>query len=73
MRAYSMGEVSAQLVELEASMAEDFSKRFFGRMAPVLPAPEVINFEEKWRAIHIEVGPITKGGGLDSDVVTRQI
>jgi len=73
MRAYSMGETCAQLVELEAEMTESFAKRFFGRMAPVLPTAEMIAFEDKWRAVHIEKGPVTKGSAVYSSVISRQI
>ena len=73
MRAYSMGEVGAGLIELEAEMTDSFRERFFGRKAPVLPSREIIDFENKWREVHIEKGPITKGSAVDSATVSRQI
>lgn len=73
MRAYAMGEVDAKLIELEAEMSQGYADRFFGRKAPMLPDKKMLDFEDKWRKIHIEEGPITKGSNVDSDTVTRQI
>ena len=73
MRAYAMGEADAKLIELEAEMTNSFRDRFFGRKVPVLPSAEIIDFENKWREIHIEKGPTTKGSAVDSANITRQI
>ena len=73
MRAYAMGEAGAGLIEAEAEMTNDFRDRFFGRKAPILPGEKIIAFEEKWRKIHIEKGPVTKGSDVDSVKITRQI
>ena len=73
MRAYSMGEVSKEIVELQAEQTESFVLRFLGRKAPILPNEAMLKFEEKWRKTHIEVGPLTKGSAVDAPPVTRQI
>ena len=73
MRAYAMGAAPAQLIELTARMNADFSARFFGRKAALAPSAEMLAFEEKWRRIHVEEGPITKGSAIDSAKVTRQL
>ena len=73
MRAYAIGEADARLVELEAEMTNNFADRFFGKKPPVLPDAKILEFENKWREIHIERGPITKGSAIDSDTVSRQI
>ena len=72
MRAYAMGEAPAALVTMQAALAEDFRDRFFGRLAPVLPTKDMLAFEDKWRARHLE-GPDTKGSSLFTGVITRQI
>ena len=66
MRAYSMGEASKELVELQAKLSEDFTLRFFGRKEPKLPTAEMIDFEKKWRAVHAN-GPATKGSIVFKD------
>ncbi len=73
MRQYAMNEAPAALIELCGKQAAEHRARFFGKLAPVLPDAEMIAFEEKWRARHVEEGPVTKGSAIDSDVVTRQI
>ena len=72
MRAYAMGEAPAALVTMQAALAEEYRARFFGRKAPVLPTKDMLAFEDKWRARHME-GPDTKGSSLFTGVVTRQI
>lgn len=72
MRAYAMGEAPAALVELHADMVKDFRLRYFGRKAPLPPSAEIIDFEERARARHLQ-GPTTKGSSIDSPNVTRQI
>ena len=73
MRAYSMGEAGAELIRLQAELADNYAARYFGRMAPVLPSKELLEFEERWRARHIEEGPATKGSSIVAPPVTRQI
>lgn len=72
MRAYAIGDAPASLIELQVEQSERFRLRFFGKLAPSLPSPEVIEFENRWREVHLK-SPITKGSTLDSDKVTRQI
>ena len=73
MRAYVMGEVDAKLIELEAEMSQNFADRFFGKKPPVLPDRKMLDFEDKWRKVHLEDGPVTKGSAIDSENITRQI
>jgi hypothetical protein len=73
MRSYAIGCASAALIELQVEHTKNFEDRFFGRSAPVLPSDEMLAFEDKWREIHINEGPITKGSRIYSDTVTRQI
>ena len=72
MRQYAMGAVSAELIELQVEQSDDYRARFFGRKAPVLPSQKILKFEDKWREVHLN-GPITKGGVVYSEEVTRQI
>ena len=66
MRAYAMGEASAELVELNAQLSDDFTLRFFGRKAPKLPTVQMLDFENRWRAVHAN-GPKTKGSVVFRD------
>ena len=43
------------------------------RSVMLIPSAEMLAFEEKWRRVHVEEGPITKGSAIDSDTVTRQL
>lgn len=72
MRAYAMGEADAQLIELQAQLADNFRKRFFGQMPPALPTPAMLAFEEKWRAVQLN-GPVSKGSLVYTDKINRQI
>ena len=72
MRAYAMGETEAALIELQAKLADNFRERFFGQMAPALPTPAMLAFEDKWRAVHLN-GPVTKGSLVYTDKINRQI
>ena len=72
MRAFSMGEVSREVVELQAEMSENYRARFFGRRAPVLPSPALLEFEDRHRARHLQ-GPQTKGSSVSAPPVTIQI
>ena len=73
MRAYAIGAVPPALVELTVQMNADDADRFFGRKPPLLPTREMIDSAARHRAYHIENGPITRGSGIDSAVVTRQL
>lgn len=73
MRAYAMNEVPAAVVEGMAQACNDYRARFMGCKAPVLPDADMIAFENKWREVQLTRGPITKGGQVYTDVVTRQI
>ena len=72
MRAYAVGEAEAQLIELQAQLADNFRQRFFGQMPPALPTPAMLAFEDKWRAVHLN-GPVSKGSLVYTDKVNRQI
>ena len=72
MRAYAIGEAEAQLIELQAQLADNFRMRFFGQMPPALPTPAMLAFEEKWREVQLS-GPISKGSIVYTDKVSRQI
>ena len=65
MRAYAMGECSKEVVELNAKLVEEHRQRFFGAAAPILPDEKMIDFETRWRQVHIEKGPITKGSSIN--------
>ena len=66
MRAFAMGECSAELIELGSRLVEEHRARFFGAAEPILPDAKMIDFENRWRATHIEKGPITKGSRIDA-------
>ena len=72
MRSYAMGDAPAALIELQAEQTRKFKDTFFGRREPTLPSASIIDFENRWRARHME-GPITKGSLIYSDKVSRQI
>ena len=65
MRAYAMEETDAKTVSAYSKIADSFTERFFGRLAPILPSDSMINFEEKWRAVQLE-GPRTRGSSVDA-------
>lgn len=73
MRSYIMGISNANIIECQAEQSKLFCDRFFGKADPILPSSDIIDFENKWRKIHVEEGPITKGSRIYSDTVTRQI
>lgn len=73
MRAYAMGEADAAAIEIQAKLVEDHRARFFGEKPPVLPDARMLEFEDKWREIHLSQGPVTKGSVIDSEKITRQI
>ena len=73
MRSYAMNEAPAALVEGMAQVCRDYTERFLGRKEPKLPDADMISFENKWREVQLTRGPITKGGQVYTDVVTRQI
>ena len=64
MRTYAMGGASAELVEMNAELAEKFCRRFFGSLEPLVPSKAILEFEEKWRAVQID-GPQSKGGNIN--------
>lgn len=72
MRAYAIGEADAQLIELQAKLADNFRQRFFGQLPPALPTPAMLAFEEKWRAVQMN-GPVSKGSLVYTDKINRQI
>ena len=72
MRDFAVGEASAELIELLACRVENFRQRFFGRLEPIIPSKEMLDFEDKWRSVHLEKGPITKGSSIEPPI-TRQI
>lgn len=72
MRAYSMGECTKELIELNARLVEEHRQRFFGRLAPVLPDSAMLAFEDRWRKVHLEKGPVTRGSSINPPI-TRQI
>lgn len=73
MRAYAMGETTAETIELQVRQSEDFRARFFGKKPPVLPTDKMLAFEDKWREVHLTRGPLTKGSSISSTKITRQI
>ena len=73
MRSYAIGEVDAAAIELQVKQTENFRDRFFGKLPPVLPSAKMLEFEDKWRAVHLEKGPHTKGSDIDTAKITRQI
>lgn len=72
MRQYAIGMANGELIERQVEQSDHFRARFFGYLPPVLPSNEILVFEDKWRLRQIK-GPLTKGGRIDSDTVTRQI
>ena len=73
MRAYAMGEADSSLIEALVEQSNKFRDRFFGKATPCLPDAEMLAFEDRARARHLEEGPCTKGSAVDSDKITRQI
>lgn len=72
MRAYAMGECSKELIELQANATENHRKRFFGELAPVLPSEDMLEFENRWREVHL-AGPKTKGSLVFTNKENRQV
>ena len=73
MRAYAMEKATASLIKAMSEMNANEADRFFGRKPPVLPSKKMQKFEDKWRKVHVEDGPITRGSAIDSATVSRQI
>ena len=71
MRAYSMGEADPSLVERTAELTEQTRLRFLGKLPPVLPSPEMLAYEERWRKVQKD-GPLTSGGSIDG-TANRQL
>ncbi len=63
MRAYAMGDAPKELVELSQALADKFRMRFFGREAALCPNAEILDFENRWRAVHLD-GPANKGSNI---------
>ena len=72
MRSYAMGLCDKSLIEAQVEQTEKFKDVFFGRKAPTLPTPEILDFENRWRERHLN-GPKTWGSSLLSGKITRQI
>ncbi len=73
MRNYAMGVTPAATIEAQVAQTRDFCDRFFGRKAPVLPTAEMLAFEDKWRARHMQ-SPNTRGSLIESaDSKPRQM
>ena len=71
MRAFAMEEVGKELIEIQCAYTRDWTDRYFGKKPPVLPSKTMLDFEDKWRATHVKVGPPTKGSSIDGN--NRQI
>ena len=65
MRAYAMEECDASVIEGVNKIADNFTERFFGRMAAKLPSARMIEDEERWRKTQLD-GPPTRGSSVDS-------
>ncbi|MBQ2767819.1 MAG: PHP domain-containing protein [Clostridia bacterium] len=63
MRAYAMGEADAALIEQQAAQTENFRRRFFGEILPVVPSQAVQDFTEHCRDRQ-KNGPDGKGSLL---------
>lgn len=72
MRAYAMGEVGKETIEVQGRVTENFRKRFFGELSPVLPSAEMLEFEARWREVQL-AGPNTKGSLAHSEKPSFQI
>ena len=72
MRQFTVGEADAAQVEALARQSADFTARFFGKKPPVLPTAQMIDFENKWRKVHLN-GPLTKGSHVFDVPANRQI
>lgn len=73
MRAYAMEACDACVVSGTTKVCRDWSERFFGRKAALLPSQKMCDFEDKWREKQL-AGPHTKGSQIyRSTTVTRQI
>ena len=67
MQQYSMGIVDKSFVEMLGLQVENYRKRFFGQLPPVLPTKQMLEFEEKWREVQRN-GPLTKASTVYYDV-----
>jgi hypothetical protein len=72
MQRYAIGEATREFVTEAALCCEDYTDRFFGRKAPILPSAEMLAFEDKWREEQLR-GPMTNGSVPFSEKITRQI
>lgn len=67
MRAYAMEEVGKELIEVQCAYTRNWVDRYFGKIPPVLPSKAMLDFENKWRDVHVKVGPPTKGSSIDGN------
>ena len=72
MRTYAMGFCDGAIVEGLAEQTRRYGDEFFGAQPPRCPSRETLDFEDKWRAVHLD-GPISKGSLVYTDKVNRQI
>lgn len=66
MRAYAMEDTTAELIDMHTQLADNFTKRFFGRLAPSLPSEKLLNFEQKARENQLCKGPKTRGSSINA-------
>lgn len=64
MRAYTMEDTTAELINMHTQLADKFTKRFFGRIAPILPSEKLLSFEQKAREAQLTKGPKTRGSSI---------
>ena len=72
MRSYAFDDAAKSLIEAQVKQSESYRLRFFGKKAPALPTESIKDFEQRWRAVHLE-GPTAKGSLVHQDPPSRQI
>lgn len=66
MRAFLMEDADASLVAAHTALADKFTARFFGRLAPKLPSEKLLAFEAQARDAQLKKGPKTRGSSVDA-------
>lgn len=66
MRAYVMEDTDAALINMHTDLADRFTARFFGRLAPTLPSKKLLDFEASARDNQLARGPLTRGSSVDA-------
>lgn len=73
MRSFAVEQSGKEVIEAIAKETKAFEDKFFGVVAPTPYSKQMMEFEDKWRAVQIADGPNSKGSSINVKVPTFQI